>query len=738
MALPTIGTLWIGPELGWMEQLCLKSFLDHGHEVVLYTYDKVKNVPKGVRMADANDVLPSDNIIRHANTGSPAYHADIFRLHMLQQTDNIWADTDAFCCQPWDIKRGKHFHGWISDKKPQVNNGVLRLPKTSKTLKAMLEFTSDEYPIPPWLKENERAELQALKDKGQGVHVSLMPWGVWGPDALTWFLNDTGEIKYSQDKHVIYPVPFSTGRYLLIPGRVEDVRAMIKEDTLSIHFWGRRFRNILAKRFGGVLADGCYADELCKRHNITPVPVAAAKKPVEPDLLDLPDIVKALDLDDVASLADINGGAPDLAIELHNRYGTRVDVLCMDSDGNFAEPDRAIRAYQDELQKAGVDKSAIRLVTKRKMLKTYDVIASIGNFGTRYKIKHIKPLLDKSLHPLSRLVIDIKKGSGTYPFLKEYGGSNTLVPATGDEPALAVMSVEPRTEPVGEWSKIATKLAGKDGFFTDCGEHSFLYMPRGDTLVVTFDNLDIAMTKRDDRRPWGFSFIESEGWSMLGVMANGWTWFRDDAVVAEFDRLRNSGFFDQFKRVVFYGASMGGYGAAAYSAAAKGSTVFVISPQSTLDKEIVPWEMRYKKVWSRDFSGPYGDASISSQSAANVHLMYDPYVAADAAHAARFTGDNVTHWRCPLLGHRLGSSLNQMGILQEIARKSILGELDQITFYKLLRKRHDFPRYQRELANLALDRGRPDLARRVCRYVLAQRNDRFFRKMLTRIANDHS
>jgi len=244
------------------------------------------------------------------------------------------------------------------------------------------------------------------------------------------------------------------------------------------------------------------------------------------------------------------------------------------------------------------------------------------------------------------------------------------------------------------------------------------------------------MTKRVERRPWGFEFIESEGWSMLGVMANGWTWFRDGAVTDEFNRLRDNGFFDQFKRVVFYGASMGGYGAAAYSAAAKGSTVFVISPQSTLDKEIVPWEMRYKKVWSRDFSGEYGDASISSQSADNVHLMYDPYVAPDAGHAARFTGKNVTHWRCSLLGHRLGSSLQQMGILKEIARKSINGELDHLTFYKLLRKRHEFPRYQRELANLALDRGRPELARRVCHFVLARRKDRFFQKMLTHIAND--
>jgi len=452
-------------------------------------------------------------------------------------------------------------------------------------------------------------------------------------------------------------------------------------------------------------------------------------------VLDTALVLGALDLDDVGSVVDINGGSPELAIALHHRYGCPITLIGVTPAGKFTRMDaEKLVDYRRQLFAAGIDDSAVRVIMKWRNLKTCDVLLSINSFGARHNIKALAAVMDRVFHPQSRLVIEVRKGSGTYPFLATYGGCNTLSLPTADSNGIVVMSVEPKTQPAGEWSEIAQKLAGKDGFFTDCGEHSFLYMPRGDTLVVTFDNLDIAMTKRDDRRPWGFSFIENQGWSMLGVMANGWTWFRDDAVVAEFNRLRDNGFFEQFKRVVFYGASMGGYGAAAYSAAAKGSTVFVISPQSTLDKEIVPWEMRYKKVWDRDFSGAYGDAALSSQSAANVHLMYDPYVAPDAAHAARFTGDNVTHWRCPLLGHRLGSSLGQMGILQEIARKSILGELDKLSFYKLLRKRHDFPRYQRELANLALDRGHPELARRVCRYVLARRNDSFFHKMLTRLS----
>jgi len=454
------------------------------------------------------------------------------------------------------------------------------------------------------------------------------------------------------------------------------------------------------------------------------------------DGFDFKTVLSALDADDVASVADVNGQAPELAALLHQRYGCPVDVVCLDGKGAFAPlPDEQMAGYLAELKRGGVDPDAVRIVTRQRKLGQYDVLISLNGFGAAHKPQHLKNVLDRALHPLSRAVFEIRKGSGSYPFLKAYGGCNTLkMPETGAN-GLAVLSVEPQEEarPAEGWAEVAKELAGREGFFSNLSEHSFLYVPRGDTLVVTFDNLDIAMTKREERRPWGYGFIEAQGWSMLGVMANGWTWFRHQEVTAKFEELRDSGFFGQFARVVFYGASMGGYAAAAFAAAAPGSTVFAISPQSTLDKTLVPWEMRYKKVWERDFSGPFGDAAEASRAAGDVHIMFDPYVAPDAAHAARFTGGNVTFWRCPLLGHRLGSSLQQMGILQEVARGAIAGALTPHQFHRLLRKRHGFPRFQRELANLALDRGHPRLAKQVCGYILRQRDDMFFRRMMERI-----
>jgi pimeloyl-ACP methyl ester carboxylesterase len=335
------------------------------------------------------------------------------------------------------------------------------------------------------------------------------------------------------------------------------------------------------------------------------------------------------------------------------------------------------------------------------------------------------------------MVIDIRKGSGAFPLLRSFGSCETLTTREADGvPILRTLfragpqAAQPAKATEGSWSDIATVLAGKDGFFRESPDHSFLFIRRSDTLVVTFDNLDIAMGKREDRRPWGFSFIEKQGWSMLGVMANGWTWYRDPWVWQQFDALRDSGFFKQFKRVVFYGASMGGYAACAFVAACPGADVVAISPQSTLDKAIVPWETRYHTAWGRDFGGAYGDAAEVSAAAGRVFLLYDPYEPLDSGHANRFTGGNLVKLRAPLLGHRLGSSLQQMGILAPITLAALNGTLTEAEFYRSLRARKVFPRYQRELFKRALDRGRPDLARKLGRWVLTRGDNRYIRQGL--------
>ncbi len=50
-----VASLWIGEELQYLNQLCLKSHLLHGHPVTLYCTDKLKNAPEGVEVRPASE-----------------------------------------------------------------------------------------------------------------------------------------------------------------------------------------------------------------------------------------------------------------------------------------------------------------------------------------------------------------------------------------------------------------------------------------------------------------------------------------------------------------------------------------------------------------------------------------------------------------------------------------------------------------------------------------------------------
>ena len=65
--------------------------------------------------------------------------------------------------------------------------------------------------------------------------------------------------------------------------------------------------------------------------------------------------------------------------------------------------------------------------------------------------------------------------------------------------------------------------------------------------------------------------VREHRWSHMALISDSDTWFRDPAVYGWFDRLVDEGFFDEFDRVLFYGAGPCGYAAAAFSVSAPGA-----------------------------------------------------------------------------------------------------------------------------------------------------------------------
>lgn len=266
-ALPEIASFWTGAPLSFTERLCLKSFVDQGHPTTLYSYHPIEGVPEGVTCADAAAILPEpDAMVVHPRTGSPAPFADRFRYHLLRKRPGIiWADTDAYCLRPFRPRRG-YFFAYCDRKDSFVANGVMALPADSPALQLLIAFTSDEDLILPWLPRTQIVEARSRARAGDPMHVTEMPWGIWGPSALTWALQQTGEIRHALPTDVLYPVLYEDRRVYFRHAR--QTMQHVTKRTASIHFYGRRVRTRLIDNHDDLPPANTILHRLGHRHGL--------------------------------------------------------------------------------------------------------------------------------------------------------------------------------------------------------------------------------------------------------------------------------------------------------------------------------------------------------------------------------------------------------------------------------------------------------------------------------------
>ena len=126
-------SLWIGKPLSKLEQLCFKSFLDNGHTVHLYVYDNISNVPSGVIIKDANEILDKSEIYRYKN-GSVSAFSNLFRFTLLYKKGGYWIDADLLCVRPIKLNQDYVFSSEPDEeyKITRINAGLIKLPKGSK------------------------------------------------------------------------------------------------------------------------------------------------------------------------------------------------------------------------------------------------------------------------------------------------------------------------------------------------------------------------------------------------------------------------------------------------------------------------------------------------------------------------------------------------------------------------------------------------------------------------------
>jgi hypothetical protein len=282
----------------------------------------------------------------------------------------------------------------------------------------------------------------------------------------------------------------------------------------------------------------------------------------------------------------------------------------------------------------------------------------------------------------------------------------------------------------GDWLLAIAKVAEEDGFYQPLGtKHHAIFVERKSTLLVTFETVSGMRALSSLSQPLGWEMVRNYGWSNLCIASEGDTWFRDPAVYACFDRLIDDGFFDEFEKVVFYGAGPGGYAAAAYSVSAPGAQVVAIQPQATLDPRIAEWDDRFKEMRRADFTSRFGYAPDMLDAAEAAFVLYDPKVTLDAIHASLFTRPNVTKLRMRHMGLALQSELLQLDQLETLLSLAADGNLTTISFAQLYRARRDHRNYLKVLLVALEADDRKGLVLRLCRFVNARMQaPRFVRK----------
>ena len=231
---PVCNALWIGSSLGRIEQACLSSFVDAGHQVQLHVYQALSGVPRGVNVVDATTILPPETIIRytHTRTGGYSLFSNRFRYELLKAARGVWIDCDVLCLRP--IADAAFIFGRQDES--LMNGAVLKLPADHAVLAELRAMFTTKYWIPPWLSLRPRIACAIRYRTQRNFGIADMGWGTTGPRALTYYLSKHRLTGRGQPVDVFYPVGWRESD-LLTARDLDAVRARLTPRTSCVHLW---------------------------------------------------------------------------------------------------------------------------------------------------------------------------------------------------------------------------------------------------------------------------------------------------------------------------------------------------------------------------------------------------------------------------------------------------------------------------------------------------------------------
>ena len=208
----SFGTFWSG-RLSAMERACLYSFAAQDQEITLFSYDTIPDVPEGVRIANASDILPQSATTAFLYNGRPhlVHFSDYFRYAMIKKANLAWVDCSAAGGGDWP------------------SNLFAREP--AGTINGAILYTHDQRLLATLLAETEKLMQKDLT------------WGETGPVLLQRVLQGAGLEKDAGDHSVYYPVHHDDIGKVLLP-QFRDWCDEACQNAVTLHLFNNIFERM--------------------------------------------------------------------------------------------------------------------------------------------------------------------------------------------------------------------------------------------------------------------------------------------------------------------------------------------------------------------------------------------------------------------------------------------------------------------------------------------------------------
>ena len=226
-----IVTFWHGGALPRLHHECIRSWKSFDYEVTLYFYEMVSNIPKGVALVDARTVL---RLSKAKPLRNWAAVADIIRLILVQEPENVWIDTDLCLIKPIPsaecILLG---HQW----KNKVCNAIISLPGNARIPREILEhFYAGN--LGPWAHMKPKLKHFFSKISKTPYGFDRLPNSHWGSHALEYYIKRHKLHDYLLPQKAFYSDETYTGQLF----EKNDFAHLIDDrEVFGLHFFNKNY-----------------------------------------------------------------------------------------------------------------------------------------------------------------------------------------------------------------------------------------------------------------------------------------------------------------------------------------------------------------------------------------------------------------------------------------------------------------------------------------------------------------